>query len=84
MEFKIEANIPLPKRARIAKYPFADMVVGDSFLVPVEFEEHMPQTLRRMMAAKTAAASQLRKQREDNTSFLVSEVPAGVRVWRKE
>lgn len=84
MEFQIENNIPMPKRTRIAKYPFADMAVGDSFLVPVLFEELLSKTLRRMVAAKTSAAATLRKQRGDKTAFIVSEVPEGVRVWRKE
>ena len=84
MEYQIETDIPMPKRTRVAKYPFADMAVGDSFLVPVDFEEIMPKTLRRMVAAKTAAAATLRKQRGDKTAFIVSEVAEGVRVWRKE
>ena len=84
MEFKIDKNIPLPKRTRIAKYPFAEMAVGDSFLIPVDFEELLPKTLRRMVAAKTTAAAGLRKQRSDKTAFIVAEVPEGVRVWRKE
>lgn len=84
MEFKIEKNIPLPTRTRIAKYPFADMNVNDSFLVVVEFEEDTAKTLRRMMAAKTVATSRLRKLRNGKTAFVVAEVPEGVRVWRKE
>lgn len=84
MEFKIEKNIPLPKRTREPKYPFAQMEVGDSFAVEVAFEELMPKVLRRMTAAKTVAAALLRTQRKDKTSFVVAEVPEGVRVWRKE
>jgi len=84
MEFTIEKSIPLPTRTRVAKYPFSDMNVGDSFLVTVEFEEDTPKTLRRMMAAKTVAASRLRKARNGNTTFVVAEVPEGIRVWRKE
>ena len=84
MDYKIEKGIPLPKRTRTAKYPFADMQVGDSFVVEVAFEELMPKVMRRMVAAKTTAASLLRKQRNDHTAFVVGEVPEGVRVWRKE
>lgn len=84
MEYTIEKNIPLPKRARTAKYPFADMQVGDSFLIEVAFEEMLPKVMRRMTSAKTISAAQLRKQRGDDTAFIVAEVPEGVRVWRKE
>lgn len=83
MEYQIDKSIPMPQRTRIAKYPFAEMSVGDSFLVPVDFEELLPKTLRRMTAAKTIASANLRKSRDDKTAFIVSEVPEGVRVWRK-
>lgn len=33
--FKIEKNVPLtPSRGRLAKYPFREMEVGDSFHIP--------------------------------------------------
>ena len=34
--FKIEKKVPIPKgdQGRTAKYPCAEMVIGDSFLVP--------------------------------------------------
>lgn len=37
-EYKIEKNVPLPKRAEgyKPKYPFSDMKVGDSFAFPPE------------------------------------------------
>ncbi|MFD1945044.1 hypothetical protein [Paradevosia shaoguanensis] len=30
-EFRIEKNVPLPERARRARYPFHQMEIGDSF-----------------------------------------------------
>lgn len=84
MEFVIEKNIPLPKRTRVSKYPFAGLKVGDSFLVPVEFVEDTPVVFRRMTAAKTVASAHLRKQRNGKTAFVVAEVADGVRIWRTE
>lgn len=40
MSYEILKDIPMPGRrsvgGRESKYPFADMEVGDSFIVPVE------------------------------------------------
>lgn len=82
MEYQIESNIPMPKRTRTAKYPFADMNVTDSFLVPIYEDEDASKVVRRMQAAKTTAASALTKLRGTKTSFTLAEVPEGVRVWR--
>lgn len=37
MKYKIEKNVPVNKRnTHMANYPFGDMQIGDSFLVPNE------------------------------------------------
>jgi hypothetical protein len=77
-QFKIEKGVPLPSwqtgRAGQSKYPFADLQVGDSFLVP-----HF---------AKTSQMSALigRWQRtHSNQRFATRKVEGGgVRVWRIE
>jgi hypothetical protein len=33
MNYKIDKGIPLPDRGTVSKYPFAEMEVGDSFVV---------------------------------------------------
>lgn len=34
MDFKIEKNIPAPKKGRPPRYPFREMAIGDSFSFP--------------------------------------------------
>lgn len=64
--FKIEKNVPQPSRS---KYPFMDMEIGDSFLVPVG----KGPTLRSM-------GSRLGK--ETGRRFTVRVMGDGARVWR--
>lgn len=78
--FTIETNIPLPARTNPnagtnAKYPLADMLVGDSFLYPAE-----PATLadRRRLSSALASYS----SRHKDVKFAVRTVDGGLRVWR--
>lgn len=68
---KIEKNIPIPaaahRGARI--WPFADMQVGDSVLIPME----------RAKPARSAATT-LGKRR--GFRFVTRAVDGGLRVWR--
>jgi hypothetical protein len=42
MKYQVEKGIPVPSpNTRSTKYPFRDMVVGDSFVVP-EKRQRMP------------------------------------------
>jgi hypothetical protein len=71
--FKIDKGIPVaPRRgSRASIYPFDDMDVGDSFLVPFETK-----------AAKAVhAAAQVARRRLGRT-FAVRAVAEGTRVWR--
>ena len=74
---KIESGIPIPERASnmAAKYPFNDMKVGDSFLVPRINGE--PVTVTRERATK--AISYAKRKGGKYCSRTNDE---GTRVWR--
>lgn len=66
---KIDKNIPIPQKLRKAKYPWADMEVGDSFLVEGVSKFHGIWSANKKFKPK----------------HFISEVnPVGVRVWRDE
>lgn len=64
---KVESGISMPQR-----YPFKDMQVGDSFLLP-------PGVKR--TAVNVAA---LRYGRKHGMKFTIRKVPEGFRCWRIE
>lgn len=75
--FTIEAGVAIPKRIAGrsgSKYPFAEMGVGDSFLVAGEVK---PATLRSAVGAYT-------KRNGQTSKFAVRAVEGGLRVWRTE
>lgn len=67
MTIKIEPGIPMP-----AKFPFAEMKVGDSFLVPAKASKN------------TVAVYATRHARKTGTKFTVRKTPEGYRCWRIE
>lgn len=78
--FTIETNIPLPARTNptvgaSAKYPLADMLVGDSFLYPCA-----PATLADRRRLSSALASHARRYK--GVKFSMRTVDGGLRVWR--
>lgn len=68
--FQIEKNIPLRSRGPEVKYPFGDMLVGDSFVAPSEHTR----------IAQAAAA--FAKYKGGGMKFATRKVDAGTRVWR--
>ncbi|GJH00244.1 hypothetical protein [Paraburkholderia terrae] len=80
MNFKIEKGIPAPctpenlRTGRKLLYPFAEMKVGDSFLVP-ETEDIRNRADR----VKSAASTYSRKH---SIRLATKIVEGGVRVWR--
>ena len=64
---KIESGIPFP-----AHIPFADMKVGDSFLVPEGISK------------STVAVYANRYAKKTGTKFTVRKTPEGYRCWRIE
>lgn len=74
MTFKLSKSVPLPGTQGgegIARYPFAEMDVGDSFLVPHSLSE----------SVKAACYSYGRRHR---MKFVSRKVGNGRRVWRQE
>lgn len=68
---EVESGIPLPDRARVRspKYPFDEMKVGDSFLIPGDVKK---PTLIALAARK----------RHRPKLFTVRETSEGFRIWR--
>lgn len=78
--FKIEKGIALPSSARgsDAKYPWADMEVGDSFFAP----EAMLKSMRTSIYKQNKKGDAKFIAREDTVKDGKKEIE-GVRVWRK-
>lgn len=86
MTFQLEADVPVPARAapnRDAKYPFNQMEVGQSFLVPLTGEDNDVNRIRRRMnSACGTAQRRIRKTTGNEVRFTSRTVTEGVRVWR--
>lgn len=87
--FKIEKKVEMPAITRNvgSKYPFADMEVGDSFLVPLEYDEdgspvEDTATLRKRMNG--ACSNAVRRYKDEDRKFTARNVEGGVRVWRTQ
>lgn len=77
--FKLEDNVALPdSNPQPARYPLADMKVGQSFFVALEGAEQ-EKVLRRMRGACTYA-----QRRSQGRRYTARPVDGGVRVWRLE
>jgi len=75
--FHIERNIPLPEQSRGVrnKYPWRQMRVGDSFLVPCG-EYEVPEVMNSLTSCRAGA------QRSTGYRFALRKAAGGVRVWR--
>jgi uncharacterized protein (DUF2249 family) len=73
VNFAIENDVPTPHRSQGPRvsYPFREMKVGDSFVVPEDYE---PQV-------RTSACAYGRRH---GKIFTVRKRPEGIRVWRME
>jgi hypothetical protein len=69
-DVQIEKGIPVPTRGRASKYPWNELQVGDSFLLP---NDDAPSASSLSTGAKKAGIK-----------IKVREVENGVRVWRTE
>lgn len=73
---KIEKGLPVPKTAtRTAKYPFKEMVLGDSFFVKDEVDA-------KRMQQRVAAAACMFVRKNPGYKFKTQASPEGVRLWR--
>lgn len=88
MSFKLEEDVPVPARAapnREAKYPFTDMAVGQSFLVPITKDDSdIARIRRRMNSACGTAQRRIKKTSGTDVRFTSRTVEEGVRVWRTQ
>lgn len=82
--FTIEKGIPVPVRAPKVDYPLANLEVGDSFLVPVDYTTGTPEAkatagkvARSVNSAVTAA-----NKKSEGSKFAARKVEGGIRVWR--
>lgn len=84
VRYEIESGVPIPPiqrrggGGRKSSYPFGDMEVDGSFLVP--FDGDSPKTVaRRVQVAKTQAA-----KRHPTHKYVIRTMPdgSGMRVWR--
>ena len=75
MSFEIDKDIPLPplrrNRSPKPKYPFGDLEIGDSFLVPGP-----------KVANVRNAMGYFRKIKDSSKTFCTRRVDGGIRVWR--
>ena len=74
--FEIESNIPVPaiKPGR-PKYPFRQLAVSESFLVPCgDYEK--PEAMNSLTSCRAHA------QRKTGWKFVMRSVTGGIRVWR--
>ena len=80
MAYKIEKDVPLCRpSSKLNKYPFDQMEVGDSFLVPYA------EAKSARMAALTRNAGQYKKLPKYITvqrHFVTRTVDGGMRIWR--
>lgn len=75
----VESGVPIPamrKRGSLAKHPWDDMKVGDSFFVPA-----VPDwTMTKLQSRLGSHAGSIAKSR--GTQYTVRQVEGGVRIWR--
>lgn len=85
--FKIEKDVPLPQGAGRGwrKYPFCDMEVGDSFLVPRDEVKLRSVGSNGRLGAATIYTAASQYGRRLGRRFTARKLPDGsVRVWRVE
>ena len=77
MSYVIEKNVPFPRRD-IAKYPFPDMEIGDSFVIP-EKERHAA----RSSAVSFSAVTKRHDPTQPEKKWSIRRVgKTTYRVWR--
>lgn len=72
MKFTIEKGIPVPPRGRRAVYPFGELRLGDSFIVPADL----------LMHARTALSSYVRDRGLQGAFATRKQADGSMRIWR--
>ena len=87
-EYKISRAVPIPTdfRSTELKYPFDEMLVGDSFFIAPEYEDETVKRLGNRLA-QARQAYQKRKARlnvevQFTQRLWTEDETAGYRVWR--
>mgnify|MGYP003385921319 CR=1 FL=1 len=98
-KFTILDNVPIPPRARggnggQSQYPFAQLGVGQSFILAHEVDEELypDETERKAaiveesqkLANRLSGATRRFTKNNEGFKFTVRTVPEGVQVWRIE
>jgi hypothetical protein len=76
MTFVIEKNIPVTSGKMLAKYPFNDLEIGDSFLIPSSDDDVRDR--RRASAAVQRQTHVIKRGK-----YVTRRVEGGIRIWRK-
>lgn len=77
-KFKIEKSVPVPMaRSKVSDYPFDEMNVGDSFLIPTDEKD------KRIIQSRVSGSA-VAKAYKTKMKFSTRCVDGGVRVWRVE
>ncbi len=81
-QFKIEKDVPIPSlrrgpKAGTRKYPFAQMEIGDSLLIPGNGDQRQAVSIYNYIGV-------YRKRGELKAKFTARMVDGGIRVWRIE
>lgn len=74
--YKIEKNIPI-EVPKTSDYPFSEMEIGDSFLVPYGNE-----TQTKLQTKISSCCSYYRSKHDHLKKFVTRITKDGVRVWR--
>ena len=84
--FAIEKDVPLPPRVGSVarRYPFRQMDVGDSFLIPsgTKSKRGKPMVLAGVASTASRFAREMSEETGGTVRFACREVPEGIRVWR--
>lgn len=70
---------PVPKGKRSAKYPFADMEIGDAFDVPLAGEKHITGSDLNRVRLQTSATG---AGKRFGMKFTIRQLADKIRCWR--
>lgn len=80
MSIKIESGIPLAGYSSATVFPFNEMKVRDSFMIPAGTESEKALLYRKLMSSSRYFAL----KQSPKWKFALRTQPEGVRVWRME
>jgi len=89
-DYQVEDGVEIPPITRTRDsvvYPFADMSVGQSFMISVDelvpmFSEEYETEIAKIEAKMRTASLRFTKAQCGAVKFTIRQVPGGVRCWR--